>query len=62
MWTLYRSTFVRIQAVIAMVTFVALVATDYRVPAAAVFFAVMQIGAVLGAMWGMRLRGNLRLR
>jgi hypothetical protein len=50
------------QAVIAIVTLAALFATGGRVPAAAVFFAVMQLGAVLGAMWGVRLRGHLELR
>src|SRR5262249_60453204 len=51
MWALYRNTFVRFQALIALITCAAFVATGYRLSAAAVFFAVMQLGAVLGAMW-----------
>jgi hypothetical protein len=62
MWTLYRNTCLRIQAVIAMATLVAFIASEYRLPAAAVFFGVMQVGAILGTMSGVRLRGNLRLR
>ena len=62
MWAHYQKTFLRIQAVIAMVTLAALLATGFRLPAAAVFFAVMQVGAILGAMWGVRLKGKLELR
>jgi uncharacterized membrane protein YqjE len=62
MWTQYRTTFLRIQALILIVTCAAFVAAGYRLPAAAVFFAVMQLGAVLGAMWGVRIRGTLELR
>src|SRR5215475_3770097 len=51
MWALYRNTFLRIQALIAVVTTAVFIVTDLRLPAAAVFFAVMQIGAVIGAVW-----------
>jgi hypothetical protein len=57
MWTQYRRTLLRIQAVIAVVTCAALIATGFRAPAATVFFVVMQLGAVVGAMWGARIRG-----
>ena len=62
MWAQYQKTFLGTQAVIVMVTCVAFFATGHRVPAAAVFFAVMQIGAALGAMWAVRLKGKLELR
>ena len=61
MWSQYKSTSLRIQTVIAMVTCAAYFATGHRLPAAAVFFAVMQIGAVLGAMWGVRLKAKAQL-
>ncbi|HET7503324.1 MAG TPA: hypothetical protein VFK02_20025 [Kofleriaceae bacterium] len=38
-------------------TCAAFIATGYRVPAAAAFFVVMQLGAVLGAMWAARING-----
>jgi hypothetical protein len=62
MWVQYQRTFLRIQAIIAIVTCLALVATGFRLSAAVVFFAVMQVGAVCGAMWGVRLKGKLELR
>jgi hypothetical protein len=62
MWSQYKTTFVRIQTLIAMVTCAVFFATDHRVPAAAMFFIVMQIGAVLGAMWGVRLKAKFQLQ
>src|ERR1041384_6147381 len=56
MWALYRNTFVRFQVLIAVVSCAVFIAAGYRLPAAAVFFAVMQVGAVLGAMWGVPAR------
>jgi len=43
-------------------TCAAFVAAGYRLPAAAVFFTVMQLGAILGAMWGVRIKGTVELR
>ncbi len=62
MWARYKSTFLRIQMLIAMVTCAVFFATGHRLPEAAVFFAVMQIGSVLGAMWGVRIQARLELR
>jgi hypothetical protein len=63
MWEQYRKTFVGMQVTIAAITGGAYF-TMYRsfVPAA-VFFVVMQSGALLGAYWGMRLkkRGQLNV-
>jgi hypothetical protein len=61
MWAQYRKTFLGIQVVIAVVTCMALFATGDRVATAAVLFAVMQVCAVLGAMWAVRLKGKLAL-
>jgi hypothetical protein len=62
MWAQYKTTFLRIQTVIAMVTCAVFFVTGHRVPEAAVFFVVMQIGAVLGAMWAVRIQAKLELR
>ena len=61
MWAHYRKTFLGIQVVIALVTCFAVLATGYRIPVAAVFFTVMQFGAVLGAMWAVRIKGTFEL-
>ena len=51
MWAVYRNTFVRFQLLIAVVAGAVLVTSGFRWPVAGMFFAVMQIAAVLGAMW-----------
>jgi hypothetical protein len=61
MWSHYKTTLLRIQTLIAMVTCAVWFATGHRLPEAAVFFTVMQIGAVLGAMWGVRLKAKVEL-
>jgi len=61
MWPQYRRTFLGIQVVIALVTGLAFLNTGERIPVAAVFFTVMQVGAVLGAMWAVRIKGKLEL-
>jgi hypothetical protein len=58
MWAQYKKTFLRIQILILSVACAILFVTG-RLPQASVFFLVMQIGAVLGAMWGVRLQGRL---
>jgi uncharacterized membrane protein YfcA len=62
MWEQYKKTFAKTQAVIAMVA----AATYFymgQVPArTAVFFLVMQIGAVVGAAWGVRLKRKVDSR
>ena len=55
----YKKTFLRIQIVIAVVTIVVLAWTHVW-PLAALFFVTMQLGAVSGAMWGVRLRDRVR--
>jgi len=61
MWLQYQRTFLRIQTLIAMVTCAVFFAAGHRLSAPAVFFVAMQLGAVLGAMWGVRLKGKLEL-
>jgi len=61
MWAFYKHTFLRIQALIAVVTCAIFVAAGERLSAALVFFAVMQIGAVIGAMWSRPARRWLAL-
>jgi uncharacterized membrane protein YqjE len=60
MWSQYKKTFTRIQAVILVVA-IAVVFATHRLSAAAVFFGVMQVGALLGAMWGVRLKSKVQL-
>ena len=59
MWEQYKKTFVRMQVLIAFVSLAVLTWT-HLVPLAAFFFAAMQLGAVSGAMWGVRLKEKVR--
>jgi hypothetical protein len=54
----YRKTFVGIQVTIGVVTLAALLQT-HRLIAAFAFFAIMQIGAIFGAMWAARLKSRI---
>lgn len=57
MWEQYKKTFGATQVVIGMVTFgVLLWSRVWSV--AGLFFVTMQIAAVIGAMWGHRLKGK----
>ncbi len=59
MWKQYRKTFTTMQVFIALVTLAMSIWS--RAPAlGAVFFVVMQVGALLGAAWGTRLDRRLR--
>jgi hypothetical protein len=55
MWEQYRKTIRGMQIVIGLVTMGVFVLTR-RVSIAAGFFAMMQCGALVGAMWGARLK------
>jgi uncharacterized membrane protein YfcA len=57
MWAQYKKTFVFTQVVIVVVTCIAYLG-QRQWPAAALLFLVMQVGAVLGAAWALRLRGT----
>jgi hypothetical protein len=55
MWEQYKKTFRGMQIAIGIVTIAVLVLTR-RATIGAGFFAMMQGGAVFGAMWGARLK------
>lgn len=52
----YKKTFVGMQITIAIFTAVMYLAVYRQVAAAAVFFLIMQVGAVAGAYWGTKLK------
>ena len=58
----YQKTLVGMQVTIAVVTTGAYLSMYRSWAAAAVFFTVMQIGAVLGAYWGARLKSRTQSR
>jgi|1185.fasta_scaffold489542_2 hypothetical protein len=58
MWEQYKRTAPMIQLTILMVTIAVLWLTRF-IPAAAVFFIAMQLGAVFGAIWAYRLKRKL---
>jgi uncharacterized membrane protein YfcA len=60
MWDHYKKTLVRMQVFIVLTTCALYFALSHRWIMAAVFFAMMQVGAVVGAWWGDRLRRRLR--
>jgi hypothetical protein len=56
MWEHYKRTLPAVQVVIAIVTFLVFRASNHAVVPSAVFFLVMQGGAVFGAAWATRLK------
>ncbi len=59
MWEHYKKTFKSMQAAIAIATVVIYFGL-HRMPAVtAVFFLMMQLGAVVGAAWAQRLRHKM---
>jgi hypothetical protein len=58
MWEQYRKTFLSMQVVIFSITGWAYYTT--RHPSVAVAFVTMQIGAVLGARWAVRLKTKMQ--
>ena len=59
MWEQYRRTFRSMQALMVVVTLVVMSWTR-SVPLTVALFVMMQIGAVLGAMWGNQLKQRIR--
>jgi hypothetical protein len=55
----YRKTFAKTQAVIAVVTAWTYFGLGHWFTRSTVFFVVMQAAAVVGAMWGVRLRSKV---
>jgi uncharacterized membrane protein YfcA len=58
MWKQYKKTFSGMQVVIVLVT-LGILLWRHAWDLAGVFFITMQVGAVLGAMWGARLKNKL---
>jgi uncharacterized membrane protein YfcA len=58
MWEQYKRTFVFTQVVIVFITCLAYLG-QRQWPTAALLFLVMQVGAVVGAVWAARLRRTL---
>lgn len=56
MWEHYKKTLGKTQAVIALVTAGTYLYLGHVAARSAVFFLVMQMGALVGAMWGTRLK------
>ena len=56
MWEQYKKTFAKTQAVIVVVTAATYFLMGELAARSAVFFVMMQLGAVAGAAWGVRLR------
>jgi hypothetical protein len=59
MWEQYKRTFRSMQALMIVVTLVVMSWTRTWTYAAA-FFAMMQVGAVMGAAWGHQLKNRIR--
>ena len=59
MWNHYRKTFKSMQVTIAVFVAAVYVFFGRRWEAAAVFFVVMQAGALVGAVWAARLKARI---
>jgi len=62
MWEHYRKTFVGMQVVIATVTISVFLLMGHSLLRAAVFFLVMQLGAVIGSVVAARLKALMTRR
>jgi hypothetical protein len=62
MWSHYRKTFTGMQITIWLVTLSVYLFVGHSLIRAATFFVVMQMSAVIGALWGVRLRGVFQRR
>jgi len=59
MWVQYRKTLIPTQIVVAIVCLCMLLLFNAPWQGVAAIFAAMQIGAILGARWGLRLKGKI---
>lgn len=55
-WEQYKKNFSTMQAVIVIATIAIYMYLGREMPRAAVFFSMMELGAILGAVWGVRLK------
>ena len=56
MWRYYKRTFIPVQLFIGAVCWMVYRATNHQLPPTTLFLIVMQVGAVMGAMWANRLQ------
>ena len=59
MWNQYRKSFAFIQVCIAITAYLVHQQTGYRMGMTAVFVAVMELSAVVGAWWAARLKSRI---
>ena len=59
MWSQYRKTFWPTQAIILVVALAVYFGMDRFFTRAAIFWLIMQVGAVVGAAWAARLKGMI---
>jgi uncharacterized membrane protein YfcA len=59
MWEHYKKTFKSVQAAIAIATVAIYFGLGHLPIVTAVFFVVMQLGSLVGAAWGARLRNKI---
>jgi hypothetical protein len=62
MWAYYKKTFPLVQVTALLVSYLVYQRTNRAWPPAAVFFAIMQLSAVFGAMWASRLSKKIEAR
>jgi uncharacterized membrane protein YfcA len=60
MWEQYKKTFLGMQCAIALIAYVIHTQTYRQWQTTAVFVAVMQVGALVGAAWASRLRRKIQ--
>jgi uncharacterized membrane protein YfcA len=56
MWEQYKKTFAKTQTVIVVATLATYAYLGHEVARSAVFLLMMEVGAVAGAVWGVRLK------
>ncbi len=62
MWEHYKTTFTKIQAYILLASAALYFSLGRQWITTAVFFVIMQLGSVVGAMWAQRLKRKLAPR
>jgi hypothetical protein len=62
MWAHYQKTFIGTQFVIVLVALGVYLFIGHSLARSAVFFGVMQLSAVIGALWAARIRAILKRR
>jgi len=60
MWEHYKKTFKSVQAAIAIATIAIYFGLQHRASVTVVFFLMMQVGSLVGALWANRLRRKMQ--